>query len=165
MKDANGTSFAVVHHNNENETSVKGYEPNASYKYNITYSLDMSIIIALINKSVHCQQYTKAICYNVFFYSPSWGWNSFINGRNGQKLDFWGGGPSDGTGCACGITSSCGGAAGNKCNCDANDNLLRSDEGNVIKKEVLPITSINAGDTGGSSEKFLYTIGPLLCVI
>ncbi len=164
-RDEQGTSFAVLHHNNEMPTSVPdGYEAEGSYQFNFTYSLDISVIISLVNQSSHCQQFTKAQCKHVFFYTSTWGWNSWVSDRNAQKLDFWGGGPSNNTGCACGVTSTCANT-GDNCNCDANDDVWRSDEGNIVERDVLPITSINAGDTGSTNEEFIYTVGPLMCII
>ncbi len=159
MKDDQGASFAVLHHKNENPTTVNGHEAPGAYKFSFTYSLDLSIITSMISKSSHCQQFTRARCYHAYITGTSW-----VQGRDGQNLG-WGGGQGAGTGCACGITGSCAGSSSSKCNCDANDKVWRSDEGYVIKKDVLPITSIAVGDTGASYEKLVYTVGPLLCVI
>lgn len=43
------------------------------------------------------------------------------------------------------------------CNCDANDNVWRHDEGDLTFKQDLPVTAFVAGDTGKvglSAERF-----------
>ena len=65
-------------------------------------------------------------------------------------------------GCKCGITRSCANPQ-RLCNCDANDNVLRHDEGYITDKRRLPLTEVRLGDTGSANEWGSYTIGPLLC--
>ncbi len=40
---------------------------------------------------------------------------------------------------------------------------MRLDEGYISKKDALPITAINVGDTGSAMEKFKYTVGWIVC--
>ena len=83
--------------------------------------------------------------------------------RDGKKLTYLGGGPSNGVGCACGITSTCRNNA-YKCNCDANlAGVWLRDEGYVTDKNVLPLTEIRLGDTGVWNEYGYHTIGKLEC--
>ena len=49
--------------------------------------------------------------------------------------------------CECGRTNTCD-VSGLKCNCDANDAVLRSDEAYLDDTEILPIHTFKAGDTG-----------------
>ena len=49
--------------------------------------------------------------------------------------------------CACGIDDTCA-MAGTKCNCDANDDVLRYDDGYLDDTPILPIHTFKAGDTG-----------------
>ncbi len=160
-KDQDGKSFAVFHHDSESKTLVVGYERPGSYKKNIQYEDAMTTIEAFINQSSFCKKHTQIQCHHVTL--KDYGW---LTGQGGQKLDFWGGGPSNGIGCACGITNSCA-EGGEKCNCDKNDGVWRKDEGYVTKKEILPLTGIAIGDTGNPSysERLLYTIGPLFCAL
>jgi len=158
MFDNTGESVAVFHHDNENATLVNGYEDKGSYKREFHYGMEMETIITIINKSSSCKQYSKAKCYNVQIDGFNW-----LSGRGGRKLNYWGGGPSEGKGCACGINGACV-IPSKKCNFDENDYNWREDEGLVTKKEDLPITAMNAGETGSSYEKLFYTIGPLMCV-
>ena len=96
MLDNTGESVAVFHHDNENATLVDGYEAPGSYKRKFHYDMDMETIIMTINKSSSCQQHTKGKCHKAAMYSFSW-----LGGRGGRKQNYWGGGPSEGVGCAC----------------------------------------------------------------
>ena len=160
---ATGKGYAVFNHNTEAMITVNGYpDGRGGYKHQFTYTMDMNTIISVINQSSSCKQSTHATCQGVIFVSRGYTW---LNGRVGQKLAYWGGGPSDGIGCACGITNSC---VNNyyKCNCDINeDGVIYADSGDVTNKEVLPLTGIAVGDTQSSAEILYYTIGPLKCVI
>ncbi len=160
MRDSNGKAVTVIHHDSERATLVTGYEAAGSYNLNFRYDLQMESIIAIINQSSFCQQQTNITCYHVSITCCVW-----INGRRGQKLDFIGGGPSNGTGCACGITNTCA-EPSKKCNCDKNDQQWRMDEGYVTYKDVLPITAMHGGDTGDKryNERLIYTVGPLICI-
>ncbi len=160
MRDTDGTSLTMIRHDTEKATIVTGYERGGSYKRNIRYNLALESIVSIINQSSVCKQHTNITCYHVAIKNYIW-----IDDRRGQKLDFLGGGPSDGTGCKCGITNTCA-AAGKKCNCDKNDSQWRMDEGYVTNKYVLPITAIYAGDNGDAkyNEELIYTVGPLICV-
>ena len=65
-------------------------------------------------------------------------------------------------GCKCGIDKSCA-YSGWLCNCYANDNVWRYDEGYVTDKQRLPLTEVRLGDTGGWAEYGKHTIGPMIC--
>ena len=52
--------------------------------------------------------------------------------------------------CACGVTESCANST-LPCNCDANDLVWRSDEGDLTHKEDLPVTEFRCGETGKSN--------------
>ncbi len=167
MLEQDTGSVAVFHHDNENATLVEGYEAPGSYRVVFNYSIPLESIIAVINQSNNCKQFTRAKCYHSLFIDVKQNNVTFtwLNDRAGQKLAFWGGGPSDGKGCSCGIHKKCA-KKGIKCNCDKNDRKWRSDEGLIRKKDVLPITAINVGDTGAKDrkEQFIYTVGPLICL-
>ncbi len=158
MLDDNNKSAVMIHHDNENTTLVHGYEDKGSYKREFVYKVDMETIIVIINTTNSCKQHTKADCLRSRHDGYDW-----LSGRGGKKLDYWGGGPSNGTGCACGISGTCA-KPQQKCNCDVNSSRWYRDEGFVTKREDLPITAINVGDTGNPTERFKYTIGPLICV-
>ena len=65
-------------------------------------------------------------------------------------------------GCKCGEQNNCV-VESKKCNCDANDQVWRFDEGYVREEAHLPITEIRLGDTGGPNEMGKHTIGKLQC--
>ncbi len=153
--------MAVFHHDNEIETTVQGYGAPGSYRVVFNYSIPLDFIIAVINQSKSCSQFTKADCLNSAMTKGGSDY-TWLSGRSGQNLKFWGGGPSDGKGCLCGIHKNCV-KKGAKCNCDSNDGNSRTDKGQNKKKDVLPITAINVGDTGDTSKTFKYTVGPLYC--
>ena len=60
---------------------------------------------------------------------------------------YWGGASHEGQNCACGETGTCVNPD-TKCNCDANDDVMRKDEGYLEYKLDLPVTQFLAGDTG-----------------
>ncbi len=115
--DNTGESVAVFHHNNENATLVDGYEDPGSYKRKFHYDMDNETIIMIINKSSSCKQHTKIRCYDTLIDEYNW-----LSGRGGRKLNYWGGGPSDGRGCACGINGTCV-ISSRKCHCDKDDKI------------------------------------------
>ena len=50
-----------------------------------------------------------------------------------------------------------------KCNCDVNNSTATSDEGFLTDKDILPVTELQFGDLGDSSEHGWFTLGPLIC--
>ncbi len=162
---ASNNSFAVFHHDSEAKTYVNGYEALGSYQRKIRYHKDMNSIIKIVNQSSQCQQYTKLDCYAAGRLNIRLNFSyTYLSGRNGKELEYWGGGLSNGSGCACGIDGSCA-VSSRQCNCDADDEVWRKDEGFVTKKVDLPIVAVTAGDTGSTFEKLYYTVGPLMCTI
>ena len=161
-RGSNDKSYAVFHHDKEAEVEVDvGTDACGSNVYRFTYSLPFESIYSVLNFSNYCQQKTTAKCYGVMLVGRDCTW---LMGRNNMKVDFWGGGPQNGTGCACGITGECRNPL-YKCNCDANiNNELLIDEGYVTAKGVLPLTGITIGDVEAQIEVLKFTIGPLRCI-
>ena len=163
VKDSGGKIWAQFDHDSEKRTYVTGYEANASYKKKFKYDgiNELADIIAFIESSTSCKQFTKVECKNMCFIMKNC---AYLEGRNGRRLSYFGGGPAGGAGCACGITGTCD-KAGNKCNCDSNNNSVLKDEGFVTKKADLPLSGIALGDTGSSWTEYGYhTIGKLQCM-
>ena len=76
--------------------------------------------------------------------------------RTGGLADYFGGAAPGSSSCACGMTRTCANPE-LLCNCDANDNVWRHDEGDLTFKQDLPVTAFVAGDTGKvglSAERF-----------
>ena len=59
--------------------------------------------------------------------------------------------------CACGETGSCG-AAGLRCFCDNDDDVWRTDEGDITNRDDLPVKGFCAGDTGQPPRHLYYTL-------
>ena len=113
----------------------------------------------IIDMSDRCHQEVTLDCKGSMIDGYTW-----LTNRLNQKMSYWAGGPPGGTGCACGISGTCA-KSGIKCNCDANDNVLRHDNGLVTRKSDLPLTSISTGDTGAASEYKTYSIGNIECTL
>ncbi len=162
-KNNSGFYVATFPHKPNERILVKGYEGCGSYIKSLDYSPNnMSDIAAYIENATSCRQYTKVECLGAVLHAHKSCGNP--SSRSGSILNYWGGGPTDGSGgCACGITNSCHNSA-TKCNCDANHGTLTlTDEGYMTDKSVLPITQVRFGDNGGSSEYLYFTIWKLEC--
>lgn len=162
VKQSDGKIWAQFDHDSETRTYVSGYEAIFSYKKKFKYNNinEMADIIAFIESSASCKQFTKVECKNMCFIMHNC---AYLEGRNGKRLSYFGGGPAEGEGCACGITGTCD-TADKKCNCDSNSNSVLKDEGFVTKKADLPLSGIALGDTGASKEYGYYTIDKLQCM-
>ena len=161
MADKNGVGVAVISHDSESRTFVKGYNSQGSYSRDIHYTgASLSQLASLTRVSSHCEQFIKYECHDsVLLYNknPNGWWVS----RDSAKMTYWGGASVSGK-CACGMTNSC--ANRNYgCNCDSNDNVWREDSGLLTDKTHLPVRQLRFGDTGGSSEKGYHTLGKLKC--
>lgn len=80
-----------------------------------------------------------------------------------MKVEFWGGGPPDGSGWACGINGDCADRR-QKCNCDKDQGPWQNDVGSVMLKSVLPLTGIAVGNASPRDGRIEFTIGPLKCL-
>jgi hypothetical protein len=158
MTSEGGIGVTVISHDSESRTFVNGYENPGSYIRNITYHVTMEQIVAIMNQSSNCEQFIKYECYHseLLDADDSW-WVS----RDGERMNYWGGAAVDSGKCACAMNNSCYG--GYRCNCDANDHVLRADFGFLTDKTTLPVKQLRFGDTGGSGEWGFYTLGKLLC--
>ena len=154
--------YAVFHHDTEHTVEVKNkLEADGANVYDFTYNSTMESVMLAMNHSNYCKQFTRADCMHLFFVERGATW---LLGRNRQKLRFWGGGPPDGIGCACGIHGSCFDPA-LTCHCDNNQHVWKADEGFVSLKAVLPLAGIAIGDVRDDREILKFTIGPLKCVL
>ncbi|XP_065054059.1 uncharacterized protein LOC135682899 isoform X3 [Rhopilema esculentum] len=162
-KKSDGTVWAYFSHDSEFKKYISGYETCLSYEHALVYKLNkIADIVGFVSASASCRQFTRVDCRGTTFVNGLGTICGRLLGRDGKALRYFGGGPHDGSGCACGITNSCL-ASTKKCNCDANSDTLTFDEGYVTFKDDLPITKIQWGDTGASSEYAFHTIGKLEC--
>lgn len=87
--------------------------------------------------------------------------------RDGASKTYWGGtGSNRGNNiCACGVNEqrTCADPS-DKCNCNANDGVWRSDQGFLTWKFDLPVTELRFGDTQADKNEMGYhTLGKLTC--
>ncbi|VEN56019.1 unnamed protein product, partial [Callosobruchus maculatus] len=166
---ADGKIATVVHHANEQTTSVDGFQEPGSFVQDIRYEANEDQIIALINRSSTCRQHLEYACRNSkLLNSPSdeanfrpFSW--WVSGRN-KRADYWAGALPGSRMCECGINSAC--ADPRKwCNCDTESDVWQVDGGDIIEKEDLPVKQLRFGDTGSALDdrEGRYTLGPLLC--
>ena len=159
VKNSDLTYSALIDHDSEARTKVMGYEAVGSYVRKINYPINtLTDIIAFVDVLGSCRQFTKFECFGMILTGKAWAVS-----RKGTRLKYYGGGPSGGVGCACGITGACS-LSYKKCNCDENS-LTRylTDEGYFSDNTILPLTEIRLGDTGNSGEFGHHTIGKLEC--
>ncbi len=121
MKNANNQSLTIFHHDSESAEPVDGYEDKGSYRRDFRYDIDLDSIIKIINQSSACKQHTRIECFAATISDYLW-----ISGRDGKKLEYLGGEPSNGKGCACSIAKTCA-ESHRSCNCDTNDYHWRTD--------------------------------------
>lgn len=137
------------------EIHVNGFEKRGSFVKQIVYEEDFDSIVAVVEASDSCIQEVKASCYHSILSTYS-----YFTDRWNVPIPFWAGG-AVGKYCKCGVENSCTNMG--ECNCDNNDNALRSDDGTYTNKSYLPITSVRVGETGGPTEYKKLTIGELKC--
>ena len=150
-------------HNREETVHVTGYEDACSWSVDISYhTSDFQAAVKLVDQSKLCSQYTTTSCVNSRTMAQDGELYSYVTDRN-RVATYWGGG-DDSNFCACHKTKSCYGSIDDKCNCDDNTYTKTTDEGNITKKEKLPLKSICVGETGHHIEYREITIGKLICI-
>ena len=158
MISKNGIGVTIIGHDSERRTRVDDHDALGSSKIKILYKTSLKGIAALTKVSRYCEQFIKFECYNSYMIIGSSWWVS----RQGVKMNYWGGAAVNSGKCACGMTNSCA-SSSYKCNCQANDAVLREDSGFLADKTTLPVTGMKFQDTGGRSEYGYFTLGKLLC--
>lgn len=121
-----GRIVTVLNHNNEQTTSVDGFQEAGSFEQNITYDASLPQIEALLHRSTRCWQHLSYECkssrlldssyYDDSFHPYSW-WVS----RHNRRMDYWAGGLTGSRKCNCGVLGNCIDPT-KWCNCDANRN-------------------------------------------
>ena len=163
MTDKNGVGVAVISHDSEHRTLVKGYEAPGSYSRDIHYTgASLSQLASLTRVSLHCEQFIKYECYHSILLYRGYGYGWWVS-RGDDKMTYWGGASEDGK-CACGINQTCANR-NHGCNCDKNDNVWREDSGLLTDKTKLPVKQLRFGDTGNleRQETGYHTLGKLKC--
>ncbi|XP_031336350.1 neurexin-4 isoform X3 [Photinus pyralis] len=166
---ADGRIITVLHHINQQTTTVDGFPEPGSFKQDIIYDADDDQIEALLNRSVSCSQRIQYSCRSsrllnspsnlADFHPFSW-WVS----RHNQKMDYWGGALPGSRKCECGILGTCIDPT-KWCNCDAGYEVWAEDVGDLTDKEFLPVKQLRFGDTGNAldEKEGRYTLGSLMC--
>ena len=156
MNDKKGVGVTVISHDSESRTFVPGYNRLRDIHYT---GASLFQLASLARISSQCEQFIKYECYNSYLHLSSQ--SSWWLSRDSKKMSYWGG-ASPGSGkCACGMTKSCANT-GDRCNCDANDNVWREDSGLLTDKTTLPVKQLYFGDVGGG-EKGYRTLGKFKC--
>ena len=163
MTDKNGVGVAVISHDSENRTLVKGYERKGTYSRDIHYTgASLSQLASLTRVSLRCEQFIKYECFHSTLLNSdrngAFGW--WVS-RDGDKMTYWGGATENGK-CACGMNNTCANPD-RGCNCDNNDNEWREDSGFLTNKTKLPVKQLRFGDTGNKREQGYHTLGKLKC--
>ena len=128
---------------------VNGYEVSGEFKMVLHYNTSLDDVIRLVDASVSCRQFIEWQCLSATIknpYDPDEAMTFWAN-RYEENRYYWGGADPDSNSCACAMNGSCADPE-KKCNCDANDQVLREDSGYVQEMADLPITIFYAGDTG-----------------
>ena len=71
----------------------------------ISYVNNWSDIMAIVDSSINCSQHTRISCYGMVLISNKIHYGALVD-RDGNTMDYFGGGPEDGRGKSCGLTSS-----------------------------------------------------------
>ncbi|KAJ3619660.1 hypothetical protein MTP99_005324 [Tenebrio molitor] len=170
---SDGRVTTVLHHSNQETTSVDGFQEPGSFHQDIHYEGDDDQITALINRSSTCRQHLQYACRGArLFNSPTTESNfrpfSWWVSRHNQRMDYWGGSLPGSRKCECGVTKTCVDET-KWCNCDSfteyNSDKWLSDGGDIVEKENLPVKQLRFGDTGTALDhkEGRYTLGPLVC--
>nr|CAH0110895.1 unnamed protein product [Daphnia galeata] len=155
------SGITLIGHNSESPTNVGHCLDPGCYSKSIAYEASLRQISALIELSEECRQSIKYDCYSapLEFNGVVYSW---WNNRDGQAQDYWSGNNNATHTCQCGIQNSC--IDSNlKCNCDADAPMSLYDEGEITKKEDLPISRLNFGRTAPEASSGVHTLGKLKC--
>ncbi|KAG7488757.1 hypothetical protein MATL_G00038090 [Megalops atlanticus] len=161
MDSQPGTGVTVVSHDSESRVRVGPCEEAGCYSREVVYQhASLQQLRALIQASLWCSQKVKLECRHTRFLGAQWGW---WTSWDGQRVDSWGGAATGSRRCACGERGDCD-LGLSACNCDANDEVWRSDEGFLSDMALLPVREVRFGDTQDVPlEMAFHTIGSLRC--
>ena len=129
-------------------------------KYGSMTKASLEKLASLVDNSHSCRQYLKIKCRGSMIHQPNNAQGDMMTwwvDRNSEKMKYWGGSDPVNGNCGCSLTNSC--AWKNvTCNCDANDNVWRTDEGFLRYKPHLPVKEVRVGDTGESFLKIVFLL-------
>ncbi|XP_040209436.1 uncharacterized protein LOC120940562 isoform X2 [Rana temporaria] len=161
MESDHLTGITIVGHDAENKERVIPCREPGCYSRTITYkTASLAQLRSLTSASESCEQFVKLDCRYIRFLDGPWGW--WVS-RDGEAITSWGGAPTNSGRCACGENGDCAFEM-TSCNCDANDDVWRTDEGFITDKSSLPIKEIRFGVTDIIRSMAFYQIGKLRCL-
>ncbi|XP_013380180.1 SCO-spondin [Lingula anatina] len=166
IEDGKYLETKITHRLANQAIRISNYEGAGEWRSEITYSpfAQVKQIAKLVDRSTKCRQFISWKCKSAVIHNPYSNLTAtYWTNRHNQQMLYWGGAPHYSKMCACGVKNTCD-VSGTVCNCDANDNVWRVDDGYITHKPDLPVTKIFAGDTGASNEEGYYQLGPLICV-
>ncbi|XP_072008929.1 uncharacterized protein [Engystomops pustulosus] len=155
------TGITIVGHDLEGKERAAPCQAPGCHSRVITYkAASLAQLRALTVISENCKQSVKLDCRHVRFLDGPWGW--WVS-RDGEQIISWGGADTNSGRCACGENGEC--AFGiPSCNCDANDDIWRMDEGAIMDKSSLPVQEFRFGGTSNVPMAMaFYHIGKLRC--
>ncbi|KAM4688769.1 uncharacterized protein O3C94_006904 isoform 2-T2 [Discoglossus pictus] len=155
------TGITVVGHDAEGRERVSPCEDPGCYSRIVSYNdASMDQLKALTAISDACEQFVRLECRHIRFLDGLFGW--WVS-RDGHDIASWGGATTNSGKCACGENGECA-LGGTSCNCDANDDVWRMDEGALTDKSTLPVQEVRFGDTRNAPmEMAFHVIGKLRC--
>ncbi|XP_066579529.1 uncharacterized protein LOC136770941 [Amia ocellicauda] len=161
MDSQPATGVTEVGHNGEGRVRVSPCEEAGCYSRKITYNkASLQQLRSLIEASESCTQHVRLDCRHIRFLGQEWGWWVSWDGR---RVDSWGSASPGSKKCDCGERGNCD-LGLLTCNCDANDEVWRSDGGLLSDQKSLPVSEVRFGDTRDiPMEMAFHTIGKLRC--
>ncbi|GFS05116.1 SCO-spondin [Elysia marginata] len=154
MEAEDGAGVTVVGHDQEHRQRVDGWEGAREYEVRLNYNISFEHVEELVDQSEDCQQYISWECFAALIHNPN---------DNFKIADYFGGAAPGSHSCACGMNNTCV-EEDLKCNCDANDEVWRQDDGYLTFKDDLPVFAFVAGDTGrDDTELGYFTVGDIQC--
>ncbi|XP_053569055.1 uncharacterized protein LOC128659456 [Bombina bombina] len=161
MNSDSTTGITIIGHDSEGRERVSSCEDPGCYSRIIKYNgASMNQLRLLTSISESCEQFVRLECRHIRFLNGPWGW--WIS-RDGHQINSWGGADTNSGRCACGESGECA-LEGTSCNCDANDDVWRTDEGVLTDKATLPVQEVRFGDTRDAPmEMAFHSIGKLRC--
>ncbi|XP_071480428.1 neurexin like receptor 1-like [Diadema antillarum] len=161
--DGSVKMFTLVNHSKMERLKVRGFEAPGEFSLGPVYNASSKQLRALTEASETCSQFIEYRCRGAVLMSRARSGETygFWEDINGDRVESWGGAPANSGMCACGVDGSCQG--GGMCNCDSNPKAFLTDSGDITEKELLPVTDVRLGDTGGKKETGNLLLGPLRC--
>uniref|UniRef100_A0A1I8HE69 Contactin-associated protein-like 2 n=1 Tax=Macrostomum lignano TaxID=282301 RepID=A0A1I8HE69_9PLAT len=148
-----------------NETVVHGFESPGSYQITLHYAGGSTAAAsALAASAKRCEQFLRLRCRNSLrtLAAATGEVMTWWNNRQGRKMTSWGSVPNNLTMCSCGYLRTCS-QPNYLCNCDGSTNDWAEDSGYIGDASMLPVLSVQVGDTGNLNEFAAVLVGPLVC--